>query len=170
MEDWRAVVGWEGRYEVSDKGRVRSVERTAHFSDGRVRVFPSVMRATHVDTFGYEKLTLKRPGCQERVPVHHLVAAAWIGPRPPGWQVCHADGNCTNNGVGNLRYDTAAGNRADSIRHGTSARPSMRKFSDEDIAGVRALQGKATLAEVAEIFGISKTHVCNIQRGNRRAA
>ena len=168
MEDWLAVVGWEGFYEVSNRGRIRSVERTLTFSDGRVRKFPSVLRAVHHDNFGYEKLTLKRAGKQERVPVHHLVAAAWVGPRPPKLQVCHWDGDCTNNSAANLRYDTPKGNHADAARHGTSARPSIRKFSEEDVAGVRALRGQMPLADVADLYKISKTHACNIQRGNRR--
>ena len=169
MEDWRAVPTWEGLYEVSSLGRVRSVERLVKFSDGRVRRFPAIVRSAHVDGFGYRKLTLKQTVRQERVLVHHLVAAAWLGARPSGFEVCHTDGNKTNNAVGNLRYDTRASNRADSVRHGTSIRPSMRKLTDPQVAAIRAARGLVPLAELAERYGTSKTHVCNIQRGNRRA-
>ena len=99
MEEWRAVPSWEGHYEVSNQGRVRSVERVIEFADGRVRKFPAVVRSTHTDGFGYLKLTLKRTKRQERVLVHQVVAAAWIGPRPAGFDVCHNDGNKTNNTI-----------------------------------------------------------------------
>jgi hypothetical protein len=169
VEEWRAVPGWEGYYEVSNKGRVRSVERVIEFEDGRVRRFPVVVRSTHTDGFGYFKLTLKRAKRQERILVHQAVAAAWLGPRPVGFDVCHNDGNKTNNAVENLRYDTRAANRADSVRHGTAIRPSMRKLTDEQVAAIRAARGKVTARQLAEMYGTSPAHVCNIQRGNRRA-
>ena len=168
MDEWRGVPNWEGCYEVSSAGCVRSVEREVAFSDGRVRRFPSVVRATYPDTFGYAKVTLKQGARQERVLIHHLVAAAWHGPRPAGMVVCHGDGNRTNNSAANLRYDTTAGNRADSVSHGTAIRPTMRKFTDEQVAAIRDLRGRLPLAGVATQFGVSKTHVCNIQLGNRR--
>lgn len=168
MSNWKAVPGWEGIYEVSNTGCVRSVERVVYFADGRIRKYPAAIRSAHADGFGYFKLTLKKHGRQERVLVHHLVASAWIGPRPPGFDVCHNDGDKTNNAVENLRYDTRAANRADSVRHGTAIRPSMRKLTDDQVAAIRELRGKLPLTEVAKKFGTSKTHVCNIQRGNRR--
>lgn len=166
MEEWRAVPGWSGYYEVSNEGRVRSVERTIHFEDGRVRTYRSQLRATHLDGFGYQKLTLKRAGKCSRILVHQIVAAAWIGPRPVGLEVCHNDGNKTNNNLNNLRYDTRAANHADSVRHGTAARP--RKLTDEQVADIRAARGSVMQAELARRHNTSKTHVCNIQRGNRR--
>jgi hypothetical protein len=169
MEQWRAIPGWENLYEASNAGRIRSVARVAQFSDGRVRQIPSTIRSAHKDGFGYLKLTLKHKTRQERVLVHQLVATAWLGDRPKGYDVCHTDGNKTNNHVENLRYDTRAANRADSVRHGTSTRPTMRKLTDEQVVQIRALRGTAPLAELAARFSTSKTHVCNIQRGNRRA-
>ncbi len=166
MEDWRAIPGWDGFYEVSATGRVRSVERTVRFSDGRLRSYPAKERATHTDGFGYRKVTLKRQGVNQRALVHHLVALAWIGPRPPGLDVCHWDGDKTNNGLQNLRYDTRSANHADAVRHGTAKR--KRKYSDQDVEEVRALRGFFPLGDVAEAYGMSKTHVCNVQRGNRR--
>lgn len=165
-EEWRPVVGWEGFYEVSSLGRVRSVDRTVTFADGRVRRYAAQVRATHTDNFGYQKVTLKRSGENRRALIHQLVAAAFIGPRPDGLEVCHSDGNKTHNHATNLRYDTRAANHADAARHGTLKRP--RKLSDADVAAIRALRGAVPQLELARQYGTSKTHVCNIQRGNRR--
>nr|WP_232111245.1 HNH endonuclease signature motif containing protein [Nocardia wallacei] len=49
---------------------------------------------------------------------HSLVAEAFIGPRPEGLQVCHNDGDPTNNMLANLRYDTPSENQTDIVRHG----------------------------------------------------
>ena len=164
---WKSVVGWETSHEVSDDGRARSVTRTLTLSDGRVRTFPSCELAQYADGFGYRKVTLKAQGKTPlRVHVHVLVAAAWYGPRPPGAHVCHSDGDHLNNTPENLRYDTPAGNNRDTKKHGR-LRP-KRKLSDEAVAAIRAARGTTPGAELAERYGTSKAHVCNIQRGNRR--
>lgn len=51
--------------------------------------------------------------------VHSLVALAFIGPRPHGYEVCHNNGNPLDNRVDNLRYGTSADNKLDQVRHGT---------------------------------------------------
>ena len=166
-QQWRHIPGWEGIYEVSDDGAVRSIPRTVHFADGRVRHFPGQARATYADGFGYRKVTLTAGQRCERTHIHVLVAAAWIGPRPAGMHVCHTDGDHLNNRCNNLRYDTPAGNVADTARHGRFN--PRKRLSEADVAAIRELRGKAPLLDVAAQFGASKTHICNIQRGNRRA-
>jgi DNA-binding transcriptional regulator YiaG len=166
MEQWKPIHSWEGVYEVSDCGRVRSVVRTVRFSDGRVREFPSRVRATYTDDFGYLKVTLKRADRNERTHVHVLVALAWHGPRPDGLQVCHGDGNHLNNVRENLRYDTPAGNGKDTTKHGR--RNPRRKLTDEQVVAIRAARGTMSQDHLAGLYNTSKTHVCNIQRGNRR--
>lgn len=165
-EEWRPIPGWEKHYEISSLGRVRSLTREITFADGRVRVFPGAVRALHQDGWGYMKVTLKGDGRQARALVHHLVALAWLGPRPDTLEVCHGDGVKTNNRPGNLRYDTRKANAADSVRHGTARRP--RKLSDAAVAFIRAARGVVSGVALAEMCGTSKAHVCNIQRGNRR--
>lgn len=56
---------------------------------------------------------------RHHVYVHHLVTEAFIGPRPPGYEVCHANSDPGDNRLGNLRYDTPKGNAADRIPNGT---------------------------------------------------
>lgn len=118
-EQWRPVVGYEGRYEVSDLGRVRTVARVIPYVDGRRRRVPQIMRKTGIDTRGYPALTLTGDnGLQRPHALHVLVALAWHGPRPGGAEVCHNDGNQLNARADNLRYDTHAENARDVVRHG----------------------------------------------------
>ena len=110
-ETWRPVVGWEAYYEVSDQGRIRRIFLPP-FEGYRV-LRPAFSRG------GYPTVGLSCPGCVVRRAVHVLVAAAFIGPRPPGMEVCHNDGKSGNATLGNLRYDTPLANAQDQRRHGT---------------------------------------------------
>jgi hypothetical protein len=103
-ETWKPVVGYEGLYEVSDRGRVRTVPRILK---------PGTLNHGHL----HVNLWINRKG--KTRTVHRLVAAAFIGPCPDGQEVRHLDGNPTNNAVENLKYGTRSENLLDRVRHGT---------------------------------------------------
>ena len=116
-EIWRPVVGHEGTYEVSDLGRVRSLPRTTVRSNGApFTVRGRVLSPSTSNAGGYPLVNL---GGRPRY-VHQIVAEAFIGPRPEGLEICHRDGDPTNNRPSNLRYDTSKANTADLIAHGRS--------------------------------------------------
>lgn len=117
-ERWLPIPGYEGWYEVSDLGRVRSVERTFRHRDGRVRTYPSVMVTPTLGRGGYLRVSLSRGGVQRTGSVHQLVMLAFVGPRPPGLEVCHNDDVRRNNVLSNLRYDTKSANAQDALKHG----------------------------------------------------
>lgn len=133
-EEWRAIAGWEGFYEVSNMGRVRSLDRV---SCG-VRVKGRLMKPYPDNKdHPYAMLTLQSggrkgtPGCRIEFPmVHKLVLEAFVGPRPPGLEACHNDGDGMNNRLTNLRWDTHKANMADQFRHGTKnvRKPKPRKW------------------------------------------
>lgn len=120
-ERWLPVVGYEGLYEVSDHGRVRSVDRTIVGSDGVRQRHSGQMLVQGTNSTCEHRLVKLRSGHQRRVAryVHRLVLEAFVGPCPEGHEVCHNDGDPTNNHVSNLRYGTVSDNRYDSVRHGT---------------------------------------------------
>ena len=120
-EEWRPVPGWEGLYEISDHGRVRSLERTVVSKRGARRTFPSVIRKRQIDSRGRELVGLSRDGRQISLALPALVALAFLGPRPEGKQVAHGDGNPLNNHISNLRYATPSENAHDMRLHGTNA-------------------------------------------------
>lgn len=116
-EKWLPVFGYEGHYEVSDQGNVRSLTRTVVFPDGRSRLAPGrVLRIQFSDI--YPKVSLKLQGVSRTKNVHALVALAFHGPRPEGADVCHNDGDRQNNRADNLRYDTRSENNRDITRQG----------------------------------------------------
>lgn len=115
VETWRPVPHWEDLYEVSDRGRVRSLDRVDRF--GR-HFHGQILRADKIKG-GYERVSLARGGAVVRRQVHHLVLEAFVGPRPLAMEGCHGDGDPANNHLSNLRWDTRPENARDTVRHGT---------------------------------------------------
>ena len=113
-ERWRALPEYEGRYEVSELGRVRSL-RGPHGSPGRIL-------KRWADGRGYLRVTLFRPGSSRRPYVHRLVAAAFLGGplvgSPRGLQVMHLNHNPSDCRLVNLAYGGPAENAAGSVRCG----------------------------------------------------
>ena len=112
-EEWRPVVGYEGDYEVSSCGRVRSLDRLVQRPTSPFRARGRTLKPVLVR--GYPLVTL-RGG--RRHLVHVLMLEAFVGPRPEGMYGCHWDDVKTNNVLSNLRWDTPAANSEDKRRHG----------------------------------------------------
>lgn len=113
--EWRSVPGYEGVYEVSSLGEVRSIERVVKYVDGRTRTYPGIRLTQSDNGFGYQVVTLSKSKLSKKVRfVHHLVMEAFVGKRPPGLDTCHRDNDKTNNKLSNLRYDTRESNLSDS--------------------------------------------------------
>lgn len=135
-ERWLPVPGFEGFYEVSDQGHVRSVRHMtgAGWRGGRLlKPFP--------DSDGYLRVNLSRHGEIFGLrPVHGLVLLAFVGPAPDGQQVRHGLGGKTDNRLVNLCYGTPLDNSDDKRRDGTMARGERQgnsRFTQADIEDMR---------------------------------
>jgi hypothetical protein len=166
QEVWRPVVGYEGLYEVSDQGRVRSLTRTIHCADGRARTFQGQLLDPWLSTHGYKMVTLRKDGNSTKRSVHCLVASAFIGPRPAGLDVLHGESGKLDNRLCNLRYGTAAENMADKLRDGTDNRGEnhpMAKLTAEQVRLVRtSIEGAS---ELAARLQVSRDAVVSIRLG-----
>lgn len=119
-EEWLPVPGWEGLYEISSTGRIKTLPRVVPHWRGGVSTRPERFMALRPDKDGYLQVTFKRPGVSEHFRVHRLVALAFLGRPPEGktWAL-HRDGNVANNSSSNLYWGDQADNEQDKIRHGT---------------------------------------------------
>lgn len=113
-ERWLPVVGYEGLYEVSDAGRVRSVDRIG-FRGKRLR---GRILAFRMLPNGRPRVSLSRDGVAVDAYPYHLVLEAFAGPRPDGMECLHWDDDSMNNGLPNLRWGTRAENMRDMSRNG----------------------------------------------------
>ena len=168
-EIWLPVVGYETAYEVSDIGRVRSLPRTIMRRNGSPQTIVGGIRATPPLGGGYPSLMLHHKGKKTTVYVHHLVAAAFIGPRPRGKEVAHSDGKKANCALRNLRYATPVENDADKIAHGTRSegvKNGHAKLTDDQVRKIRRLSSAgARHVDLAAVYGVVPTVILKIAKG-----
>lgn len=164
-EQWRPVVGYEGFYEVSDLGRVRSLPRPSR--PGK-RSYEGKVLSDGSRKGKYHAVHLCKLGKIYVAYVHHVVLCAFVGPRPEGMDGCHNNGDLHDNRLVNLRWDSRRANIRDKLGHGTEnigTRNGSAKLADEDVRRIRemVLFG-ARRRDIAVTFGIHHLHVSNIMR------
>lgn len=172
LEEWRPVVGYEGHYEVSSLGRVKSVSRVVMRKNGNPQTIRERVLTPYVNRRGYTWATLSKGSgtTQRSIKVHALVAAAFLGPRPEGNHVLHGPNGISDNSVSNLSYGTQSENLGrDRARDGTSSRGAASHFTKLNEASV--LEIRARLAEgvhqhvLAAEFGVTRSCVGHIKAG-----
>ena len=122
-EVWKPVVGYEGLYQVSNLGRVKSLPRkvrqTSRWGKEMQRtVQEKILTAHPLLRSGHLYVRLHKEKKGKDWYVHTLVLTAFVGPRPEGMECLHRDGDPTNNRVENLRWGTRSQNRLDTVKHG----------------------------------------------------
>lgn len=145
IEEWRDVVGYEGLYQVSSLGRVKSLERMSAYrpSSGSRKVGGRLLTVNHSKD-GYPRVKLSKNGSAKYITIHRLVALAFI-PKP-AWatEVNHIDENKDNNTTENLewcthRYNSNYGTRT--LRQSET----NRKKRDDGFYSSRRIRGTSIL-------------------------
>jgi hypothetical protein len=121
-ERWAPIPGCEGHFEVSDLGRVRSMDRILESKNGRKVRHRGRLLKLAVSNSGYLYLRLYIGGKGKAQFVHSLVLLAFVGPRPEGMECCHNNGDQLDNRLANLRWGTHGENVLDQERHGTNSK------------------------------------------------
>lgn len=171
-EIWKPVVGFEGLYEVSSLGRVRSLDRVIEVTQRLRNGVPTVLarllkgrllspgRASH----GYYTVSM---GGQSYC-IHDLVLEAFVGPRPQGAVCRHLDGDRSRSVLGNLEWGTYTENSEDSASHGTKVLGSAHrnaKLDEVTAAKVRSLKGVVSQSALAERFNVSPAAIQAVHDG-----
>lgn len=161
-EEWRAVVGWEGVYEVSNAGRIRRVLR---YRKPTGLLMPKVTRT------GYLCVGLRHSGRPRQwKTLHSLVLEAFVGARPAGMEGCHWNGDKSDNRLGNLRWDTKRGNAADDKRNAVKRgvrgeRAKNAKLWPEAVRVIRAEpECFGSKKMLAGAFGVSQSTITLVQQ------
>ncbi|MFG1349050.1 NUMOD4 motif-containing HNH endonuclease [Xanthobacter autotrophicus] len=164
IEEWRAIRGFEGLYEVSNHGRVRGLDRV--LSDGRR--YPGHVLALKTSKSGHINVRLCKGGAHLWAWVHRLVLDAFVGPAPVGMVCAHNNGIPNDNRPENLRWDTPSGNDADKIIHGTMTigqRNGNSKLTERDVLLVHEQNRDGRLGrDIASDLGVTPANVSSILR------
>lgn len=164
-ENWKAVVGYEGLYEVSNHGRVKSMARFVRcHKDSRRRIRERIL-TPYSGRLGRCLVTLCDKLTNRRTRrVHRLVLEAFIGPCPKGMECCHADGNPANNRLENLRWDIHQSNIDDKKVHNTMTRGTLQvhaKLDDDKIREIRRRAKTERQCDLADEFGVTRSTLCS---------
>lgn len=169
-EIWKAVPGFEGSYEVSNMGRVRSVDRYVDLigrwgKPEKRRYRGRIRKPCTTTTNMYLMVLLCVNSKKTPRSVHSLVLEAFVGPCPPGQEARHRNCQHHDNRLENLVYGTRKQNREDSRREGTLAvgeRIAQHKLTEAEVLKIRAMSGDHQ--SIAEIFGVSRAQIRRIKR------
>ena len=173
LEIWKDVIGFEGLYQISNKGRIKSLDRyimqTNSFGDlYERRMHGKILSNKRNNGNGY-KITQLKKGAEEEIIgnnyVHILVAQHFI-PNPENkLTVNHIDGNKSNNCVENLEWATYKEQSQHIIEHELKKSEYRKKLTEDEIISIYKLMhtGKYTSKEVSEIFNCNKEAVRSIK-------
>ncbi|UUV46572.1 HNH endonuclease [Bacillus phage vB_BanS-Thrax3] len=176
MEVWKSLanlVHLGEVYEVSNLGRIRSIDREFINAVGRKRFYKGKIVKPFIDKDGYENIALSFKGVKKKYKVHRLVAIAFIPNFENKSEVNHKDGDKKNNRIDNLEWSTGLENTNHAIECGLSKNKgedsSLAKLTEKDVIRLRETyaNGNYSYKEIGEMFNISTMQAYRIVKKQR---
>lgn len=165
-EVWKQIPGYEGSYEASSAGRIKSVDRIVGGGSGP-RVFPGRIRKQSVGGHGYRVVSLSLAGKVKVYCVHALVLMAFFGMPLDGQEACHKNGNREENSSENLRWGTRLSNIQDKKIHGTQLcgdKVHLARLSEVDVIEIKSrLKDGESQTALAHRYGVAVETVHSIK-------
>lgn|SRR5699024_7690809 len=144
-EIWKDVVGYESKYQVSNLGRVKSLDRPVKYSDGVIRRHKGRILKGDISARGYIRVLLCSDDTSERFLVHRLILSTFTGIYPEDKQVNHIDGNPRNNHLDNLEWCTPSENTIHALENNLRVvgdRHHYSKLTEKDVRDIRNIYAK----------------------------
>ncbi len=169
-ERWMPIEGYEGIYEISDLGRVRSLWGRAprRWMKRPILSEPRILKSYVHCTNKYCYVALHKDNQQKGFRIHGLVLKTFVGPCPTGSQGSHLDGDRTNNRLDNLMWESPKNNNARKNFHGTAnegERHSMAKLNNDAVLKIRELAASGMpRSQLAHSYGVTITMIAFIVR------
>lgn len=170
-EIWKPIKGYEGYYEISNMGRVKSLERMVPYSvSGFFRKQYKFYLKAVGDGYGYLFVCLHKKGIKKYKKIHQLVASAFVRGERDGLQVNHKNGIITDNSPENLEWVTPRENTLHAIEVLGKRRDKenhwKHKITIAQVEEMRELYktGKYSQVELAKRYGIHRgqlSKICN---------
>jgi hypothetical protein len=165
QETWKDIPGYEGLYQVSDQGDVRSLPR---------RSTPGKILTPQLNNSGYLRVAISAHQLHKYLYVHHLVTLTFIGQRPDKADVNHKNGIKTDNRVANLEYITRADNmkhaRENGLHDNRGEKQWNSKLTEEQVREFRLAHntcgiGYEYLSLIAQDLGVSERTLRDVLEG-----
>lgn len=169
IEEWRDIEGFDGFYQVSNTGKIRSQGDNRGNKSGKWR-----LRSLSANPDGYLKVRLMHKGKDKTCGIHTLVAKAFI-PNPNNYEtVNHKDGNKTNNNVDNLEWADRSQQMIHAYQNGLKmpmrgSKHSQSKLTDDDVRYIRSHYKRQSTefgtVALGKKFGVSSRVIGLVTRG-----
>lgn len=165
LEIWKVIPGYEGRYQASTQGRIRSLDReiTQLGREGKPftrKMKGRVLRPGRYAKSGHVSVVLGK-GTNGK-PVHQLILLAFVGPVPEEMEVRHLNGDPTDNSLANLVYGSRSDNILDVYRQGKA----WRKLTVEDVQAIRKdLKDGRRVQLIADEYDVTISTIYRIRKG-----
>lgn len=167
LEIWKPVKGFEGKYEVSNLGQVKSLARTRLSKGGTIAKMQERLLSQKTTWDGYKTLNLSQDSKKKHYSVHRLVAENFI-PNPDNLPtVNHKDGDKSNNAVSNLEWASHSDQMNHAFANNLLERrgpPKFTKAFKKEIQEYISSNPELSLNQVADLFGTSQRTVLRIKQ------
>lgn len=169
-EIWKDVVGYEGLYEVSSFGNIKSVNRKI-LSIGLKRKYYRILTSKNMKIFtervGYKRVVLTKNKIESKVRVHRLVAEAFIPNPLDKPHVNHIDNDKTNNHILNLEWCTPKENTLHAVkqkRHVYGTKVSTSRLTEKDVVSIKDLYSRGCISQrnLAKKFCVNQSTILRI--------
>ena len=163
--EWKEIKGYEGSYEVSNLGEVRSMDRNIKYSNGTIVPYKGKLKKQSIDKYGYAYVGLYLNQNHKQGMIHRLVANAFIDNIDNKPQINHIDGNKLNNHVDNLEWVTAQENLTHAVDIGLLDNVSgeghyKAKLTNKDVVKIRQrVSNGENYQSIADDYGVVKSTI-----------
>jgi len=169
---WRDIPGYEGLYQASSAGDIRSLSRIVKYKDGRETLHPGRVLRPGKCSRGYRRVNLCKGKAKKTWLVSRLVLLTFSGVCPEGLEVCHNNNDPGNNTLNNLRYDTHQSNIDDKMTFGTDGfgeKNSVAKLTECKVNEIKQKysRGEVTQRQLAVEYCVSRPHISDIVNNKR---
>jgi len=182
VEYWKDIKGYKGLYQVSNLGRIKSLERITKYQNSKRRVKEKI-KGTFTGKKGYERVELSKNGQNRKYNVHTLVAKAFLNKKSEKSEVNHINGVKTDNRVENLEWCTRSENELHAYRTGLAKntkkqREAVREYCKDNKTkaiiqldlNLNFMKEWKSAKEVEEILGISRKNISQCVTGRNKMA
>ncbi len=165
-EIWKDIEGYEGIYQVSNLGQIKSLERTVNNGTGFRKVRERILKPV-LNNYGYQLVCLRfSNGKQKSITIHRLVAFAFISIDKYRFQVNHKNGIKTDNRLENLEWCCHNENILHAIKKGLSnhkgSNNESSKLTENDVLAIRS--SKLSNKELAKIYPVNRITIWSIKK------